>query len=328
MHAIAARPMAAVWSILLAAAFFVWPAGTSAAEPPAREKGVVRMVFAGDIMLDGGPGHFITHGGDPFADVASILKSADLAVANLECAIATKGKAADKPFTFLGKKNSLPVLKKYFSAFSLANNHSCDWGKDGFLSQLDLFDQQKVPYFGGGRNSQDARRPLVLERNGRRIALLGYNDFPPRSFAAGPKTPGVAWAVEADMLADIKAARAAERADLVVVYLHWGTEEEPAPDESQRILGRKLIDAGADAVVGSHPHVTQTIDMYRGRPIIYSLGNFVFDYFPNDPAVWTGWIVELTFGKPTGFEMTTHAVELDPAGIPHLVPKSPVPKAK
>jgi poly-gamma-glutamate synthesis protein (capsule biosynthesis protein) len=311
----------AFWLAL--AAVMLGARASAAAQPSPRETGVVQMVFAGDVMLDGGPGHFVTHGGDPFAGVAPILQAADIAVANLECVIATKGKALDKDFTFLARPNCIPVLKRHFTALSLANNHSGDWGKEGFASQLSLLDEAKLPYFGGGRNIAEARRPLVLTRNGRRVALLGYDGFPPRSFAAGGRTPGVAWMVETDMLADVTAARTAEKADWVVVFLHWGKGEEPAPTEAQEILARKLIDAGADAVLGCHPHVTQTVELYRGRPIVYSLGNLVFDYYPKDPAVWIGWIVQLTFGKPTGLEMKTSTVELDPAGIPRLFGTGP-----
>lgn len=285
------------------------------------EDGVVRIVFAGDVMLDCGPGHVIAQGGDPFAKVGRVLREADLAVANLECVIATQGEVLAKDYTFLAKPSCIPLLKRYFSALSVANNHSGDFGKDGLVSQLELLEHAKLPYFGGGRNVEEARRPLILTRNGRRVALVAYNGFPPRSFAAGRSTPGVAWMTETDMLADIQAARTAQRADLVLVYLHWGWEDTPAPTKKQQVLARKLIDAGADAVMGSHPHVTQTIDLYRGRPIVYSLGNFVFDYYPNDPKVWIGWIVQLTFGKPTGVEWKTFSVELDPAGVPHLIPK-------
>jgi poly-gamma-glutamate capsule biosynthesis protein CapA/YwtB (metallophosphatase superfamily) len=156
---------------------------------------------------------------------------------------------------------------------------------------------------------------------------LGYNNFPPRSSAAGSDTPGIAWLVEEDMTADIKAARTVHGADLVIPFLHWGIEETPRPTDSQRQLARRLIDAGADAIVGAHPHVTQTIEWYRGRPIIYSLGNCVFDYFPKDPPIWTGWVAELTFGKAAGTELTCHTIELDPAGIPHVVSK-PVTEAR
>jgi poly-gamma-glutamate synthesis protein (capsule biosynthesis protein) len=281
----------------------------------------LKIVFVGDVMLDGGPGHIIGNGGDPFAEVAKILLDADAGVANLECVISKKGAPLVKSYTFLGKPESIPLLKKYFSAVSIANNHSGDYGKEAFADQLDIFDREKLPYFGGGRNIKDARKPLVITRRGKKIALLGYCDFPPKKFAADNDEPGTAWLVEENVLSDIRAAKSDEHADLVIPYLHWGEEMEPAPTDEQKILARKMIDAGADAVIGSHPHVTQTIEYYRGRPIVYSLGNFVFDYFPKDPPVWYGWIVVLSFNGQTGVDLTTYTVELDPAGIPHLFPK-------
>jgi poly-gamma-glutamate synthesis protein (capsule biosynthesis protein) len=295
-------------------------ANLGAAEGDQSPEKPLTIVFVGDVMLDGGPGHVVGNGGDPFADVAKILQSADLAIGNIECVISRKGAPLVKSYTFLGKTNSLPLLKKYFSAVSLANNHSGDYGKEAFANQLDIFDREKLPYFGGGRTLQDARKPLILTRHGKKVALVAYCDFPPKSFAANENTPGTAWLVEADVLADIRAAKSQSHADLVIPYLHWGEELEAAPTEEQKTLARKLIDAGADAVIGSHPHVTQTIDYYRGRPIIYSLGNFVFDYFPTDPPVWTGWMAELTFSGGE-VNLKIHAVELDPAGVPHLLPR-------
>jgi len=166
-----------------------------------------------------------------------------------------------------------------------------------------------------------------LTARGRRVALLGYNDFPPRAFAAGPATAGTAWLVEKDVLADIKAARAS--ADLVLLFLHWGEELEPNATPAQKAMARRFIEAGADAVMGSHPHVTQEIEWHKDRPIVYSLGNFVFDYFPYDPPVWTGWMVRLTFGKEPRPGLEVIPVELDKDGTPHLAPpKSPSPIAE
>ena len=91
------------------------------------------------------------------------------------------------------------------------------------------------------------------------------------------------------------------------------------PLESHRQLARKMIDAGASAIIGSHPHVTQTIDYYRGSPIVYSLGNFVFDYYPVDPPLWTGWTVRLEMHPDGRIDLETTAVEMDPAGIPYPV---------
>jgi poly-gamma-glutamate capsule biosynthesis protein CapA/YwtB (metallophosphatase superfamily) len=289
------------------------------AAPLARaEDGAVRIAFVGDVMLDGGPGHVVTNGGDPFAGVAAVLRDADLTIANLECAIVKKGHPVDKSFVFRGPESALPLLKKYFSAVSLANNHSGDLGKKGFASELELLRETKLPYFGGGSNARTAHQPLVLTTGGKRVAFLGYNDFPPRSFAAGPNTPGTAWLVEKDAISDIKAAR--KQADIVILFLHWGDDLVPVEDPEQQALAHHFIDAGADAVVGGHAHLTQGIEWYNDHPIVYSLGNFVFDYFPGDPPIWRGWIVKLTFGKSGRPQLERTDVELDPAGIPHLVP--------
>ena len=299
---------------IASACVLLWAAqaGLTAGSPAS-----VNIIFVGDIMLDGGPGHIVTNGGDPFAAVAPILRSADMTVGNLECAITRDGHAVDKPYTFKGPRSALPLLKKYFSAVSLANNHSGDWGRRGFADELTLLQEAGLQWFGGGVNERQAHRPLVLTANGRRVAFLGYNNFPPRSFAARRNSPGTAWLVERDVIRDIQHAR--QQADTVILFLHWGEELEGTPLPEQQALARRLIDAGADAIIGAHPHVTQTIDWYKGRPIVYSLGNFLFDYFPTDPPVWKGWMVRLTFGGEASPKLEKYTIELDPAGVPHPV---------
>jgi poly-gamma-glutamate synthesis protein (capsule biosynthesis protein) len=278
----------------------------------------VSLIFVGDIMLDGGPGHVVVNGGDPFAAVAPVMTDADLTIGNLECAIVKEGHAEDKPYTFRGPTRSLPILKKYFSAVSLANNHAGDWGKKGFATELELLHETGLPFFGGGANRKATHEPLVLTVRGKRVALLGYNDFPPQRFAAGPNTPGTAWLVPDEVVRDIKRARA--KADLVLLFLHWGEDLDEAERPEQRDVAHRFIDAGADAVIGGHSHLTQSIEWYKDHPIVYSLGNFVFDYFPYDPPVWKGWILKLTFGATGRPQLKTTDVELDPAGIPHLLP--------
>jgi poly-gamma-glutamate synthesis protein (capsule biosynthesis protein) len=192
-----------------------------------------------------------------------------------------------------------------------------DWGVAGFIDELGLLRENAIPWFGGGHDLAEARRPQVLTIRGLRIALLGYNDFPPKSFAAKARRAGTAWLVERDVISDIQTAKAQGGADLVFVYLHWGEEltDEPTPEQTR--LARRFLDAGADAILGSHPHVTQTIEWYGGRPIVYSLGNFVFDYFPHDPAVWTSYVVRLEYDDARVAKLSTLPVELDAAGIPH-----------
>jgi poly-gamma-glutamate capsule biosynthesis protein CapA/YwtB (metallophosphatase superfamily) len=184
------------------------------------------------------------------------------------------------------QRAALPLLKKYFSAVSLANNHSGDWGKKGFATELELLRETKLPYFGGGTDLRAAHQPLVLTANGKRVAFLGYNDFPPRSFAAGPTTPGTAWLIEKDVIRDIQNAR--KQADLVLLFLHWSEDLVPQETPEQQAQAHRFIDAGADAVIGGHAHLTQGIEWYKDRPIVYSLGNFVFDYFPYDPPSLEG----------------------------------------
>ncbi len=297
---------------LLLAAF-----GLSAALAQA-DAGQVRLLMVGDIMLDDGPGQVIASGRDPFAPFASLLADGDYTIGNLECPVATTGKALDsKIYTFRAHPRVLPVLKRHIDAVALANNHSGDYGKTAFAETLALLKQQQLPYFGGGANLREAHAPLWLEKSGLRVALLSYNEFKPRAFEAGASQPGIAWSEDAQVIADIRAARAAG-ADVVIPFMHWGWERETTPSARQRQLARTLIDAGADAVVGGHPHVTQGAETYRGKPIIYSLGNFVFDGFER-PAEKRGWLLRLTLNKRGVHAWDTVAADMDAEGIPHPV---------
>ena len=125
------------------------------------------------------------------------------------------------------------------------------------------------------------------------------------------------------MIGDIRAARAAG-ADLVIPFMHWGWEREPNPSERQRQLARSMIDAGADVVVGGHPHVTQGAEYYRGKLIVYSLGNFVFDGFEL-PAAKRGWLLRLTLDRKGLVEWETLAAQMDEEGTPHPVPEALTP---
>lgn len=267
-------------------------------------------------MLDGDPGNAINHGIDPFSEFATDLKSVDIAVCNLECVISDKGVMEYKGYVFHGPEKALPLLKKHFSAVSLANNHSMDYGADGLVGELEKLESAEIPYFGGGRNLQTARQPVLFLRNGQRVALLGYNGFQTENYEATSTTPGVA-PLRIDVVEqDIRQAKEKYKADFVIPYVHWGPELVSQPYEWQRTMARQMIDAGAAAVIGAHPHITQTVETYRGKPIVYSLGNFVFDYFPNDPAIWTGWLAKLTLEKNGNVDLELSSFEIDHQGIP------------
>lgn len=279
----------------------------------------VNLVFVGDIMLDDGPGRVVAAGRDPLAPFAPLLAAADYRIGNLETPIATSGKPTEsKIYNFRADPRVLKVLQGRFDALSVANNHSGDYGQEAFLETLDHVSSIGIKTFGGGRNLTEAHRPLWIEKHDIRIAVLAYNEFKPRSFAAGPNWPGVAWSEDTLVVADIRAARRAG-ADLVIPYMHWGWEREPEPTERQRALARLMIDAGADAVVGGHPHVTQGSESYRGKPIIYSLGNFVFDGFEL-PAAKIGWLLRMTVNRQGVTAWDIVEARIDAEGTPHPAP--------
>ncbi|NSL56248.1 CapA family protein [Uliginosibacterium aquaticum] len=282
------------------------------------------LVFAGDLMLDDGPGRLIARGGDPLKPFESILRQVDYRIGNLETPVATSGKAnASKIVTFRSAPAVLRSLQGRFDAVSLANNHSGDYGQAAFVETMTLLDAAGIRYFGGGRNLAEAHRPLWIEQKGLKIAVLAYNEYKPRSFEAGADWPGIAWSEDSRIVADIRAARKAG-ADLVIPFMHWGWENVREADARQRQLARLMINAGADAVIGGHPHVTQGAEIYRGKPVIYSLGNFVFDGFDEAPGR-TGWLLRLTLDKAGVVSWDTVEARMDDDGTPHPNPEAKTP---
>ncbi|MBC7620175.1 MAG: CapA family protein [Candidatus Saccharibacteria bacterium] len=290
------------------------PAATVAPPTPP-----VSLVFAGDMVLDDAAGALIERGGDPFAAFASVFKNADIRLGNLECVVATTGSAGDKNFTFRAHPRSVPVLQRHFDAVALANNHSGDYGREAFAEMLGLLKAAGLAQFGGGHNLAEAHTPLILERKGLRIALLGYNEFMPRSFEADHNAAGSAWSEDEHVVADIKAARSVHKADLVIPVMHWGWENELTANARQRQLARTMIDAGADAVIGGHPHVTQDIEHYKGKPVVYSVGNFVMKETDNANQR-LGWVLRLQLDKGGVVAFDTVVAQIDMDGLPSPKP--------
>ena len=278
----------------------------------------LRITFVGDVCFDGNPGHAAAHGIDPFAAVAAVLKDTDLAVANLECSVPTAGEMGTNHYSFKAPTECIPALKRYFSAVTAGQQSLGRLGPGGV--------RQRTGSPGAGEAALFRRRPhrrAGPAAPGARVArpadrTAGLLRLPAAAIRGRPQDAGHGVAHRKRVLADIRAARTRYRADTVIPFLHWGTEHVPMPDEYQVKLASKMIDAGADAVIGAHPHIPQTVDWYRGKPIVYSLGNFVFNYFPKDPPAYYGWIVRLTFGKDGNIEMKTDVVKLEPSGLPRL----------
>ena len=302
-------------SALIGALCLLTP-GLSLAQNPPTES-VVSIAFVGDILLDELPGKLIKRGIDPFKPFAALLDTADIRLGNLECVVATRGSAKpNKPYTFRAHPRTLKVLKRHFDAVSLANNHSGVYGPVAFSEMLSLLERNDIAYFGGGENLAQAHVPLLIERKGLRIALLGYNEFLPRSFEADHDKPGIAWSEDEQVRLDIANARSQFHADIVIPVMHWGWENELTASQRQTDLARLMIDAGADAVVGGHPHVTQNIEHYKGKPIIYSLGNFLFDGFTAKENN-TGWLLRLELDHQGVRRWRTFVAHIDGKGVPH-----------
>jgi len=277
----------------------------------------VSLVFAGDTVLDDTAGKIIEQGGDPFSDFADYFAGADIRITNMECVVSTRGQANDKMYTFQAHPRVIPVLQKHFDAVTLANNHSGDFGPDAFAQMLSLLKEAGLAQVGGGMNLKQAHTPLVFTRNGWRIAVLSYNEFHPRSFEAGFDIPGVAWSEDQQVMEDIQTARRIHRADLVIPIMHWGWENERTANPRQRQLAKLMIDAGADAVIGGHPHVTQDVSVYKGKPIVYSVGNFVMKETDN-AFQRKGWVLKMYFDKRGVTRFETLPVKIDMEGIPSI----------
>ena len=275
----------------------------------------VSLLFAGDIVLDGEPGISIQQGHDPFDAFSTVFDNADIRVGNLECVVASKGEPEEKNFNFLAHPRTLPILKKHLDAVSIANNHSGDFGRPAFVEMLDLLDQQGIQRFGGGHNLTEAHTPLIIERKGLKIALLGYNEFMPRSFEADEQGAGTAWSEDEQVMADIKKARTFYHADLVIPVMHWGWENEPHSSERQRHLAHLMIAAGADLIIGGHPHVTEEVEYYQGKLIVYSVGNFMIDALDNE-AQTLGWVMKFNLDKSGVTSWGTTIAHINPHGIP------------
>jgi len=248
----------------------------AAAEQSAQDE--ITIAAVGDLMLGGRAEPFLKEFGPdyPFADVMPILSKADVVVGNLESSISTRGIAVEnKKFTLRAGPIAAQALKKAgIRVVTLANNHAMDFGPLALRDTLTVLDENDILYTGAGMDLVDARTPAFLKIRGRTIAFLAYSLTFPLEFFASAGRPGTAPGYGDFVKSDIEKAR--PMADLVVVSFHWGGELMTAAKDYQVELGRKAIDWGADLVLGHHPHVPQELEVYQGRIIAYSLGNFVF----------------------------------------------------
>jgi poly-gamma-glutamate capsule biosynthesis protein CapA/YwtB (metallophosphatase superfamily) len=250
-----------------------------------------RLAAVGDLLLPVDPtGHRPPRPIDQiFAGVRDILAEADLVLGNLECTLPGDGETVPTEPRVISSPEMIRAIQPAgFHVVSLANNHTFDCFQRGFANLRCLLDELGIRYFGAGGNLEEATAPAVLEAGGVRVAFLGAADrrSGTRPFA-GPAQWGVA-PLDVDRLCrQIRELRS--ELGHVIVSPHWGQERLSIPSPEQVDQARRLIDAGASMVLGHHPHVLQGLELHQGRPIAYSLGNFVaceVPYVNGDAVRW------------------------------------------
>lgn len=256
-----------------------------------------------------------------FARVREVTSKADLLIVNLEGPLTTTSDKIAKNFNFKARPQQVAALiSAGVDAVSLANNHLMDFSRAGLFDTISTLDAHGIAHFGAGRTLSEARAPLVLTKNGIRFALLGYfflgdRNIEPREVIATPHSPGVAGhfselAAMKVMVTDDIAKAKGLAVDHVIIFFHWGREGYGQIEPYQQALAHYAVDCGASAIVGSHPHVLQGIETYKGATIAYSLGNFVFggNWDPKDKRTA---LLNLTFTKAALTRTTVTAMLSD-----------------
>lgn len=277
----------------------------SAAELPPES---VTVALAGDIIIDRAVKTFYKERGFDgiFSDNAESGKNADIFMINLELPFSSRGTPMPgKEWTFRGDPEHIKILNSLgVDIVSIANNHTLDYGDGAFLDTLGLLDESEVRYVGGGENSEEASGYEIFEINGMKIAFLAASRVLPNGdWYAEEAAPGLFSAYDPAQLIE-KIGEAAKEADYVVAYLHWGVEYSTVPEQWQRETAKQYIDAGASCVVGAHPHILQGIEYYKGKPIIYSLGNFIYMNGEKDTV-----IAEVSFGEDISVKLIPYIIE-------------------
>jgi len=225
--------------------------------------------------------------------VREVISGADIAMANFE------NPAPDR-FTWHKAKTVFTadptlidgLVKAGIDYVGIANNHIGDAGNNGILQTIANLKKRGLKYSGAGKDLAAAQRPAILDANGTKVAILAYDAIAP-GYHAAKGEPGSSKLTIKAVQAGVKAARKAG-AKVVIVFPHWGTEYRYSPFQNQQRLARQIIDAGADMIIGNHAHYAAAVEVYKGKPIWYALGNFVFDQTWSEPTM-EGISLELTF---------------------------------
>ena len=309
------------FSIALAVSLLLSPLSISA-----RHADTLTIVFTGDILLDRGVRRVINrHGVDHlFSEgIDSVFRSAQIVVGNLECP-ATKIEApVFKQFIFRAEPEWLEALQQHgITHLNLANNHSIDQGREGLMdTRKNIVEAGMVP-IGAGATMQEAATPVLLASAPRKVWLVASLRLALENYAYLPDKPCVSQEPMDSLLQRVHRLRQADSTAVILVSLHWGGEHTLQPVTRQRHEAHQLILAGADALICHHTHTLQTIEQFKGKPIYYSIGNFIFD--PTKPLNSKACIVRLTItDEKDGLQTETIPINIRNC-VPQLVKSRPL----
>jgi len=242
----------------------------------------IRIGLVGDICFDGLVKKSIDKYGEDtvFYGYEEQIKKSDMIFANLETTVTEMGsKVSGKKFTFRSSPDMLKILKRNkIGIVSIANNHIVDYGEEGFYDTLNNLKKYGILYSGAGKNSKETLVFPIYIKNGVRIGFIAFSKvIPYREWNVDINRRGIRGIYpqhEKEAEAIVKSAK--EKCDILIVSVHWGVERADEPRKDEIVLARKLINSGADVIMGHHTHTVQRMEYYKGKPIFYSLGNFVF----------------------------------------------------
>jgi len=271
--------------------------------PENEEVPSLKIVLVGDIMLDRGVKEKIEKEGNgdykfPFLKIDSYLQKADIVFGNLEGPITSDGQKIGSEYSFRFDPRCIEGLKyANFKILSLANNHILDYGKQGLIDTLDILKSNGILYVGAGYNLNDTFSLKILNIKGIKVGFLAFTNKGMKSWWPKEDSPGVAYLIEKNFpyaAGEIKEAK--KKVDVLIVSIHAGEEYQKEPTDFQKKFAKMAIDAGADIVVGHHPHVAQPLEEYENGWIAYSLGNFIFDQTFSDDTM-EGKVLEFDVNK-------------------------------
>jgi poly-gamma-glutamate synthesis protein (capsule biosynthesis protein) len=243
-----------------------------------------RIVIAagGDVLLDRGVKPALKRYGVErlFAGIRNEISEADFAIANLECPLTMEYCPLRKRFNFRADTGYASGLRNAgWTHLSMANNHTNDQGREGVVTTADVLRRAGICHVGYGGSQQEAAMPAVLEKDGLCVAVFASVLLPLENWMCREDLPGPSQATVPELCDNIRAWKKAHAGHHVLVLLHWGREHSAQPEPEQAVEAHALIDAGADVVLGHHPHVVQTIEKYGTGLIVYSVGNLLFDQY-------------------------------------------------